>query len=145
MKFERRAATPADADFARAAHHAAYRDVVTRQFGAWDEALQDSFFAKDWALAEHEILLSDGEACGYVSVGRMARWLHLRELVVLPAFQGQGIGTAFLISLQQEGRAANLPVRLGVLQQNRAQGLYRRLGFVEYERSPTHFLMEWRP
>jgi hypothetical protein len=33
-----RQAAAADTDFAREAYHAAYRDVVERQFGPWDEA-----------------------------------------------------------------------------------------------------------
>ena len=41
MLLERRPATSSDTEFARISHHAAYRDVVRRQFGAWDEALQD--------------------------------------------------------------------------------------------------------
>lgn len=45
MKLEMRAAQEGDREFARLAHHAAYRDVVERQFGPWDEASQDDFFA----------------------------------------------------------------------------------------------------
>ena len=41
MLLERRPATSNDTEFARISYHAAYRDVVCRQFGAWDEALQD--------------------------------------------------------------------------------------------------------
>lgn len=145
VQISTRPAAPADVDFAHCAHHAAYRDVVTRQFGVWNEAAQDSFFAKDWSLTGHEILLCNGERCGYVSLERSARHLHVRELVILPAYQGRGIGTAFLKGLQKEARARAVPVRLGVLQKNRAAALYRRLGFVEYEQTATHYLMEWRP
>ncbi len=44
MLLERRPATSRDTEFARLSHHEAYRDVVSRQFGAWDETLQDRLF-----------------------------------------------------------------------------------------------------
>ena len=49
MKLGRRPVAQADTEFARNAHHQAYHDVVVRQFGTWDEALQDKFFDGDWA------------------------------------------------------------------------------------------------
>ena len=70
MTLTRRPATPADTDFARSVHHQAYRDVVVRQFGTWDESRQDEFFAADWSAGGFEILLCDAEPCGYVAVER---------------------------------------------------------------------------
>lgn len=57
MKLEMRAAQEGDMEFARLAHHAAYRDVVERQFGPWDEASQDDFFAADWDPARRRLSL----------------------------------------------------------------------------------------
>jgi len=42
--FSKRPATTADTEFARFTHHAAYHDVVVRQFGNFDERMQDNFF-----------------------------------------------------------------------------------------------------
>jgi hypothetical protein len=72
MEVARRAALPSDTEFARTVHHRAYRDVVERQFGAWDDAVQDKFFAGDWAHGGFDILLCDGVACGYVCVEEQA-------------------------------------------------------------------------
>lgn len=55
MILERRPATSSDTEFARTTHHAAYRDVVSRQFGAWDEALQDRLFEEKWMPDKCEI------------------------------------------------------------------------------------------
>ena len=44
MILGRRTATSSDTEFARTTHHEAYRAVVSRQFGAWDETLQDRLF-----------------------------------------------------------------------------------------------------
>ena len=138
--FTRRPATDADTDFARNAHHAAYRDVVVRQFGAWDEAQQDDFFAGDWSGAVFEIIECDGEACGYVAIENRDHDVHVRELVVLPGHQNRGIGTAVLASAIATAEARAVPIVLGALHANRAALLYRRLGFEEYERTPTHTL-----
>ena len=112
MRITTRPATEADTEFARRVHHAAYRDVVERQFGPWDEAAQDGFFARDWRDSTFAIVLADGTPCGYAcvedrSAGAEAD-VHVRELVIAPQYQGRGIGTALLRDAQarpQPGRA----------------------------------------
>ena len=104
-------ADEADAAFAREAHHGAYRDVVTRQFGAWDEQVQDGFFDRSWDDHDHEIILRDDVPCGYTSVECGDDHIHVREFVIHPAFQGQGIGTAFWI--RQARRYGNTVLELG--------------------------------
>jgi GNAT superfamily N-acetyltransferase len=42
--------------------------------------------------------------------------------MILPAFQGLGIGTALVLELIEEARSAQLPLRLRVLRANRARG-----------------------
>ena len=131
MKVEIRPAEAGDVEFARSAHHAAYRDVVERQFGPWDEAAQDKFFAADWDPRTAEIILADGSLCGYCIVERRVDDIHARELVIHPDFQGQGIGSFLLRRLQDEARSRSVPVRLGTFHENRAVKLYARLGFRE--------------
>jgi len=143
MKLTTRPAAATDREFARHAHHQAYHDVVVRQFGKWDEALQDNFFAGDWAGAKVEILLWDGVPCGYASIEHHTDCIHVRELVLLPEYQQRGIGTSLLNVTIAQARERCVPVKLGVLRQNRAIGLYRRLGFVDCGRTETHTLMEW--
>jgi len=144
MRLTNRPALPSDAGFARHAHHAAYHDVVVRQFGSWDQPLQDEFFDKDWATGQFQILQCDGAPCGYISVVDHPDCVHVRELVVLPEFQGRGIGTAVLRETIEHARARWVPVKLGVLHRNQAINLYRRVGFTECGRTETHVLMEWR-
>ena len=134
----RRPAALADTDFARNAHHAAYRDVVVQQFGEWDESRQDDFFANDWAGASFEIIEVAGEPCGYVAIESRDGGVHVRELVVLPEYQNRGIGTAVLESAIATAEASAVPVVLGALHANRAAVLYRRLGFEEFDRTATH-------
>ena len=143
MNITTRPAAETDAAFAREAHHGAYRDVVIRQFGAWDEQVQDGFFERSWEDHRHEIILHDGVPCGYTSVEFNDDYVHVREFVIHPAFQGQGLGTAFLQGVCAQAAARGLPIKLGVFHQNRAVAFYRRLGFREYARTEMHILMEW--
>ena len=101
----RRAATVTDRAFACRTHHLAYRDVVERQFGAWVEEQQDGFFQSSWAAQPHEIILFEGEPCGYVCVDDRPADVHLRELVLAPHYQGQGIGSAVLDAVIEHANA----------------------------------------
>jgi ribosomal protein S18 acetylase RimI-like enzyme len=143
MKITRRAATELDTEFARLVHHRAYRDVVERQFGGWNEHDQDRFFAGDWRDAQFEMILADGVPCGYLCIEERSHDIHVRELLLSPEFQGQGIGTSILREVQERARARHVPVHLGTFHQNRALDLYRRLDFEEIGRTDTHVALEW--
>lgn len=137
-----RQATPDDKEFLYALNRAAYTDLVRRQFGAWDDAWQRSYFEKKWDPQKYEIVEQAGQRIGALSVSRTTAEVRIVEIQLLPAFQGRGIGTELL---QREFRHADvlgLPVRLQVLRENRARALYERLGFRVYGETGTHFLME---
>ncbi len=144
MHVSTRPSMESDTAFAREAYHRAYHEVVVRQFGQWDERFQDRFFEKSWASTEREIILADGERCGYASVESRSDSLHVRELVIHPQWQGKGIGTAFLRNLCEQAAARGVAVRLGTFHENRALALYKRLGFQEFARTETHVLLEWK-
>ena len=143
MGITTRPALDADTDFARTVHHRAYRDVVVRQYGVWEEEAQDRFFENDWETAAFEIILCDGVPCGYTRVEDRGADVHVRELVILPEFQGRGVGSHVLRGVIERAKARRVPVRLGTQHANRAAELYRRLGFREFERTATHVLMDW--
>jgi len=138
-------ASPADTEFGRRVHHQAYREVVERQFGAWNVAAQDAYFRDGWGAAAHEIVECDGVPVGYVCVEDRPDLVHVRELVLLPEFQNRGIGTAVLRQVLVHAEGRGVPVQLGTLHTNRAAALYRRLGFREIGRTETHILFERRP
>jgi GNAT superfamily N-acetyltransferase len=126
-------------------HHAAIRETVESQFGNWDEAQQDVFFANDWNGGTFEVIQFDGVPCGYVCIEDRADDVHVRELDIDPAFQSLGIGTAVLASAIDLARQRGVPVVLGTLHENRAAQLYRRLGFVETGSTETHTLFRLDP
>ncbi len=142
MTWTTRPATVDDREFAYMLRRAAYEDVVRRQFGQWNEALQQQFFDDRWRPEAYEIVEMQGRPIGALSVTRTQHEVQVVQIQLLPAYQGQGIGTALL---QQELKWADekgLPVRLQVLRKNRARALYERLGFRVYDETEKHFLME---
>ncbi len=116
---------------------------MVRQFGSWDERLQDDFFAKSWNSSRYQILSINGELCGYASVEETPDVITLHELVLLPNFQGKGIGSSMLAEVLVKAKETHRPARLQVLKENNAVKLYRKMGFREIEETDTHYLMEY--
>ena len=143
MTVSKRQATEADREFVQTVHQRAYRDVVERQYGRWDETVQEKYFESAWTAAAHEIVLCDNLPCGYCSIAFLAGEIFVQELVIDPDFQGRGIGTRIMAEVISEASARGMPVRLQTHIVNRAAELYRRLGFRESGRTGTHILMEW--
>lgn len=72
-------------------------------------------------------------------------FITLHELVLLPEFQGQGIGSKILSEAMEIAKSKNIPARLQVLKENKAAELYRRMGFKQIGETETHFEMEYNP
>lgn len=143
MELTLRPARPSDTEFARGVHHRAYREVVERQFGPWVEEEQDRFFERGWGLAAFDVVLCAGVPCGYLCVEDREGDVHVREIALLPEFQGREIGSSLPRDVIERARRRGVPVRLGTFEKNRAAALYRRLGFRETGRAGAHILLEW--
>lgn len=132
-----------DFEFCRNVYHSAYHDVVIRQFGSWDESMQDGFIREGLNRAPHKIVEIDGLPIGVVSSEIKPDCLYLSELQLLPEYQGRGIGSLIVKEQMEIAKSLNLPLRLVVLRENRAQDLYRRLGFMTTGTTEIHVKMEW--
>lgn len=140
-----RKATVEDTEFARKVHHDAYRDVIVRQFGKWEDAPQDGYFEESWKPETHGIIQNDGESCGYCSIEERPDHIVVHELVLSPDFQGQGIGSQVLKGIIEDAKLKGLPIKLQVLRENHAYNLYRKFGFKDTGSTDTHFLMRLDP
>lgn len=138
-------ATKEDTEFARNVHHTAYHDVIVEQFGGWENEMQSGFFDRSWTPEKYEIILENDIPVGYCHFDRLKDSIIGNELVILPEFQGKGIGTKILQQFMKEAIEKNIPFKLQVLKKNKAQSLYRRLGFVDTGENDTHFKMEFVP
>ncbi|MGF7115341.1 ribosomal protein S18 acetylase RimI-like enzyme [Pseudomonas laurylsulfatiphila] len=121
-----RAATPEDLAFAR---HLTCKNML-RYYIRHDLMWQDEAFDVAWAGRDNRLLTSGDQMLGYVSLSRDARALYIRELQVVEAFRGLGVGSwaidQVLSVADQERRPA---LRLTVFENNPARALYERKGF----------------
>lgn len=128
MKMSLRLATDADLDFCESLsreHMAGYREARNV---AWDPAR----FRGSWAEFENLLVEVDGERVGTLRLSVVDRALEVRDLQVLPARRGQGIGAWAVQQARDMALARDLPeLRLRVFADNPARRLYQRLGFVE--------------
>lgn len=99
-------------------------------------------YRADFTEAGHAIVLSAGESVGRIWVHRTEAEVRLVDILLLPSFQGKGIGSALITGLQAE--APPRPVTLNVLVHNTsAIRLYERLGFRSEAVTGMHLSMRW--
>lgn len=92
-------------------------------------------------VSDFRIIERDGEPVGrlYLYVNRHD--VRIVDIAFLPAFRGQGLGTALLSAVIEDARASGRSVSIHVEQFNPAQHLYRRLGFRDVHLEGTYILM----
>ena len=81
--------------------------------------------------------------CGYVKIIENEEEIIVDDLAIDPSFHNMGIGTRIIKDLQEKAINKKCPVKLIVSLKNKAFNLYKRLGFKEYDKTATHYLMQW--
>lgn len=123
--FQLRPATSGDLAFAR--------DLTCRNMLRYyiqnDLLWLDEAFDVAWAGRESWLIVRDDVLLGYVSLSRDAKALYIRELHVLEAFQGQGVGSWTIDQVFAMASKERRPaLRLTVFETNPAKALYERKG-----------------
>jgi len=108
-------------------------------------AAQNHHYRRQYPDADHQVVLVDGQPAGRYYVDRNQNRILIVDIALLPAYRGQGVGTALLQGTLQDARASGLPVVLNVEMSNPAAGLYRRLGFTKTAEQGIHHEMTWLP
>ncbi len=150
-----RAEDDGDAAFLRRLF-AAGRAPELRAFG-WPDAAMALFLDQQFDLQTRHYrghypgaawgIVVQGEApAGRLCLLRTAKELRIIDIAMLRDYQGQGIGTALVKAVLDQGACAHIPVSLHVEQGNfGAQRLYERLGFKKAGAVGAHFRMDWSP
>lgn len=141
MKVTLRASSTDDADFLYRVHRAAMQTHVMQTWGQWDEAWQSQYFHEHFNPTTCQIILFQEQDIGVLCTERRATDIFLSTIELLPAYQGQGIGTELIRALMDEAHQKGVPLTLQVLRVNPARKLYERLGFVVTGVTATHYLM----
>lgn len=95
---------------------------------------------------DSHIILRDRKPIGLLKLGVVAlkdtsKSLHIRQLQILPEYQGQGIGSKVLSVVKKKALQLQLPITLNVLLKNPARGLYLRHGFQIESKNKVEFQM----
>lgn len=118
----------------------AKRAFLDQQF-----ALQHAHYLAHFADADFLIVETAQAPLGRLYLQRGAARHVLVDISLLPAWRGQGVGTALIAQAQALAAAAGCPLSLHVLHANpAAQRLYARLGFVPGDAGDSHLEMHWR-
>jgi ribosomal protein S18 acetylase RimI-like enzyme len=140
MRFE--SVTESDKEYFRALNRACYEDVVSQQFGHWDDEHQNHSFEMKWSENNFRKIYVDDALVGGVWIDDNPEFIQLREIQIHPTYQGRGIGIAVVKLEIENSRNAGKPIRLRVLFMNKAIALYKRLGFVVIDKNEHQYIME---
>ena len=106
--------------------------------GAWDEERRRAETAEVSLDPNARVIVVGTVDAGILLVERSPSEINLHILYLFPIFQGLGIGSTIVSSLQREAAERNVTVRLKVLKVNPAKGFYERLGF-SVQNETEHF------
>lgn len=97
---------------------------------AMQRHMQTQGYRQAYPHAHYLVLQRDASPIGRLVIEQQGRVLHLIDIAILPAAQGQGAGSAVLRGLQAQASAQRLSIHLAVNKSNAAaRQLYQRLGF----------------
>lgn len=121
-------ATDHDLDFARNLT----RQAMLPYYREYDLLWVEQAFDQAWGWREQWLVTQGDTVLGFCSLSQDRQALFIRELHLLPAHRGRGVGAWVLETLAQWCRQRQLGLlRLMVFRSNPARGLYQRHGFVE--------------
>ena len=126
MRLALRSASEDELEFCEALHRSNMSVYLAARDTLWEPAL----FLASWAEFENLMIVADGHTAGLLRLVADNDALEIRDLQVIPARQGQGIGSWAVqqAKLLAADRGLGL-VRLRVFEENPAMALYSRLGF----------------
>ncbi len=118
------------------------KDHITKIYGKWDDEFQLSYCKNGFDANKHKIIIVDKQDIGCIAVSKDDLNIQIERLLILPSFQGLGIGTDIIKKLKQEARKNSKTLSLKVLHSNtKAQTLYERMGFTVTQKTDNSFIM----
>jgi len=143
LKITTRLALSDDYDWLYKLSQEVYHDLITLEFGHWDEDEELGLFQKAWDTQTIHLILADQQRAGMYILDQHKSYYWLSEIQITAHFQNQGIGTNIIKRLINDTHKQEVPLRLRVLHANyRAYHLYQRLGFKRISSAQHHHVME---
>lgn len=121
-------------DFFFQARKEAFRELIERVWGKWDEAFQRKTFAEEMEDLKPDVILHKNQPIGCCCLTKHEDYYIIDAFFILPEYQNQGIGTFVLNKKMEIADNDGMPVRPRHWNFNPAASLYARMGFVEIGR-----------
>jgi len=119
------------------------RKAAFRYYLEWDDTRHRAEAYAEFAALPVQIIEQDDRRIGYIVVERHADHWFIDEIALGDGERDRGVGTALMRSTMDAARAANVPLRLSVRDNNPVRRLYERLGFRVTRIEPPRIKMEW--
>jgi GNAT superfamily N-acetyltransferase len=113
---------------------------LRQQFSA-----QHQWYTTQYDNASFHVVVVDGQPAGRLYVARWPEEIRIIDIALLPAYRGQGVGSALLAELIAEAATAGKPLTIHVERFNPALRLYLRLGFTVTEDKGVYLLLARSP
>ena len=150
-----RLATPSDDPFV----FELYKTTRAMEMGMvdWDSAQKEHFLQMQFQAqqthyqttfpdADHHLILLNSKPIGRIYVDRADNEIRLLDIILLPTYRNQGIGSFYLQQLKDEAAQTKIPVRFYVWQLNHAAlRFYHRHGFHAIEDVGAYVHLQWQP
>lgn len=136
-----RRACPEDKAFAEALYLAMTEVLLPKQSETDTRHRFEVVYGQDQSW----IVVLDVRDIGWLQIEDGSGEITLRQIHLVAAYQGMGIGGALMEELLSQAQAESKPVTLHVLQGNPALALYERLGFRIVGRDEPRLHMRWEP
>ncbi|MGJ8656749.1 MAG: GNAT family N-acetyltransferase [Akkermansiaceae bacterium] len=110
-------------------HETCFRHHIEEIWG-WDDMWQWDYFCKEWDQSKWRLLLENDQVIGYLCWTLEPEHLYLKNISLIPEYQGRGLGKLAMKFIQDLATKNNLPIKLSVFRSNkRVQKFYENLGF----------------
>jgi len=118
--------------------------AVIEQLITMQQRMQSHGYRQAYPQAMYLVLQHGDTPIGRLVLDRLDQVLHLVDIAILPAAQGQGAGSAVLRGLQAQAGAQQCRIHLAVNKSNTAaRALYQRLGFRLCGENDVQEQLEW--
>ena len=142
-KFELRAATPEDFDFA----WTLYRDLMksmTEALVRWNQASQKAVVREAVSHRGSAVIVVEDKSVGWLQVVDRGDAIYLAQIYLRASSQNRGIGSAIVQELCARARREGKAVTLEVMKNNPARSFYLRRGFSIIGQSEHKLELRWR-
>ena len=130
--------------FAFEVKRAAIGPHITARWG-WDEDLQKHIHQQQFRERRVLRIVFHGQAIGTVALTQQPDYIRFDDFYLLPAYQGEGLGSRILEHCLAVADGYRIPIRLQHLKWNPVGSLYRRHGFRVIGETESQFVMERQP